>query len=107
MANPERPIWLTSASSTISAFRRAACGARPRRTLPPSRLYSNRIQATQARLNEAAKLYIAAVRRNQHELFDPQALGFEFTMEQIEVRAIDLQPDLFDDYWAAEPDGAH
>ena len=30
-----------------------------------------------------------------------QALGFEFTVEQIELRAMDLQPDLFED-WALE-----
>jgi len=64
-------------------------------------LQQPRIQATQARLNEAARLYISAVRRNKQEQFDPQALGFEFTLEQIELRAIDIQPDLFDD-WAAE-----
>jgi hypothetical protein len=34
-------------------------------------------------------------------LFDPEALGFEFTLEQIELRALDLQPDLFHD-WAVE-----
>src|SRR3974390_1839450 len=65
-------------------------------------LQQPRIQATQARLNEAARLYISAVHQNRHEEFDPEALGFEFTLEQIEVRAIELQPDLFDDYWAAE-----
>src|SRR3974390_400128 len=50
-------------------------------------LQQPRIQATQARLNEAARLYISAVRRNKQE--------------QFELRAIDIQPDLFDD-WAAE-----
>src|SRR3974390_929076 len=60
-----------------------------------------RIQETQARLNEAAKLYISAVHQNRHAEFDPEALGFEFTLEQIELRAIDIQPDLFHD-WAAE-----
>jgi hypothetical protein len=58
-----------------------------------------------ARLNEAAQLYIAAVHQNQQELFDPEALGFEFTLEQIEVRAIEIQPDLFHD-WAVELDSA-
>jgi len=41
------------------------------------------------------------VSRNQHDLFDPEALGFEFTLAQIELRAIELQPDLFLD-WASE-----
>ena len=65
-------------------------------------LQQPRLQATQARLNEAAKLYINAVRGNKQEQFDPEALGFEFTLEQIEVRAIELQPDLFHD-WAVCP----
>jgi len=32
----------------------------------------------------------------------PAKLGFEFSLAQIEVRAIDLQPDLFAD-WAPMP----
>jgi hypothetical protein len=36
------------------------------------------------------------VSRNQHEQFDPKALGFEFTRQQIEVRALELQRRLFD-----------
>jgi hypothetical protein len=43
-------------------------------------LQQPRLQASQARLN-------LAVRRNQQEQFDPAALGFEFTSEQIELRA--------------------
>jgi len=60
-----------------------------------------RLLRARSRLNEAAKLYISAVHQNKHELYDPEALGFEFTIAQIEVRAIELQPDLFQD-WAAE-----
>ena len=67
-------------------------------------LQQPRIQATQARLNEAARLYINAVHQNRQEQFDPEALGFEFTVEQIELRALDLQPDLFHD-WAVEQEG--
>jgi hypothetical protein len=65
-------------------------------------LQEPRLQAMQARLNEAVTLYINAVRSNCQQEYDPKALGFEFTIEQIEVRAIELQPDLFDDYWAAD-----
>jgi hypothetical protein len=65
-------------------------------------LQQPRLLRARAELNEAAKLYIAAVRGNKQDQFDPKFLGFEFTMEQIELRAIELQPDLFDDYWAAE-----
>jgi hypothetical protein len=64
-------------------------------------LQQPRIQETQARLNEAARLYINAVHRNQQQEYDPEALGFEFTIEQIEVRALELVPDLFHE-WAAE-----
>jgi len=44
-------------------------------------LQQPRIQATQARLNETARLYINAVHSGQQEKFDPKALGFEFTQE--------------------------
>ena len=60
-----------------------------------------RLRETESCLNEAAELYIAAVHQNRHELYDPEALGFEFSIAQIEVRAIEIQPDLFED-WAAE-----
>ena len=60
-------------------------------------LQQPRLLETHSRLNEAAKLYISAVHQKQRELFDPEALGFEFTVEQIELRALDLQPDLFHD----------
>ena len=56
-------------------------------------LQQPRIQATQARLNEASRLYISAVHQNRHEEFDPEALGFEFTLEQIELRARQLGTD--------------
>jgi hypothetical protein len=64
-------------------------------------LQQPRLLKTQARLDEAAQFYIAAVHSNRHERFDPAALGFEFSLAQIEVRAIDLEPDLFHD-WAIE-----
>jgi hypothetical protein len=58
-------------------------------------------RARAARLNEAAKAYIEAVHRHENGEFEPKALGFEFTLEQIEMRALDLEPDLFAE-WAAE-----
>jgi hypothetical protein len=64
-------------------------------------LQQPRIKATQARLDEAARLYINAVHQNRQQEYDPEALGFEFTLEQIEVRAIDIEPDLFHE-WAME-----
>ena len=53
-------------------------------------LQQPRIQATQARLNQAALLYIDAVHQNKQEQYDPEALGFEFTMAQIELRALEI-----------------
>jgi hypothetical protein len=67
-------------------------------------LQQPRLQKAQARLDEAARLYINAVHQNRQEEYDPEALGFEFTLEQIEVRAIDIEPDLFHD-WAVENAG--
>jgi hypothetical protein len=64
-------------------------------------LQQPRLQKAQARLNEAAQLYINAVHTNRQEEYDPEALGFEFTIAQIELRALDLQPDLFHD-WAVQ-----
>ena len=81
------------ATSCLNALRTGLTG-------PPGSA-ATRIQATQARLNEAVRLYINAVRANRQAEYDPAALGFEFTLEQIELRALDLQPDLFHD-WAVE-----
>jgi hypothetical protein len=64
-------------------------------------LQQPRLHARRASLDEAAKLYINAVRSGRQEEFDPEALGFEFTIEEIEMRALDLEPDLFRN-WAAE-----
>ena len=60
-----------------------------------------RLLLARSRLNEAAQLYIAAVHQNKHALYDPEALGFEFSIAQIELRALDLEPDLFQD-WVTE-----
>jgi hypothetical protein len=42
-----------------------------------------------------------AVKEKDNDDFDLGQFGFEFSLEQIEVRAIELKPDLFDAYWAA------
>jgi hypothetical protein len=65
-------------------------------------LQQPRLQASEARLNQAAKLYINAVHSGRQEQFDPEALGFEFTSDQIELRAIEIQPDLFHDWAVAQ-----
>jgi hypothetical protein len=62
-------------------------------------LQENRKRQTKARLDEAARQYIQAVREDRQDDFDdPAKLGFEFSLEQIEVRAMELDPDLFADW---------
>jgi hypothetical protein len=58
-------------------------------------------QEAKARLNKAARVYMEAVKEETNDDFDLGQFGFEFSLEQIEVRAIELKPDLFDAYWAA------
>ncbi len=61
-------------------------------------LQAARQQAEQARLDQAARDYIVAVQDDTYDDFDPAALGFEFSLEQIELRAMDLDPNLFAEY---------
>jgi hypothetical protein len=58
-----------------------------------------RAQGAKARLGKAARLYIQAVKENRNGNFDLGQFGFEFSIEQIEVRALEMKPDLFDEYW--------
>ena len=69
-------------------------------------LQEPRIRETEARLNEAAQAYFLAVRRNQHESFDPKALGFDFTVDQVQQRALAFSPDMFRDRTAARDSAA-
>ena len=62
-------------------------------------LQEKRKRQAKARLDEAARQYIQAVHENRHNDFEPAELGFDFSIEQIEVRAIDLKPDLFAAYY--------
>jgi hypothetical protein len=62
-------------------------------------LQEQRRRKRQARLDEAARDYIQAVHEDRQDDFDdPSKLGFEFSLAEIEVRAIDLKPDLFADW---------
>src|SRR5215469_978548 len=58
--------------------------------------------AAQARLDQAAKLYIQAVHEGTHGEWEAQHPGFEFSVAQVEVRAIDIQPDLFEEWALAQ-----
>jgi hypothetical protein len=61
-------------------------------------LQDRRKRETQARLNKAAWQYVAAVRDNTYHDFEPVKLGFEFSLDEIEVRAMELDKKLFADY---------
>jgi hypothetical protein len=71
-----------------------------------------RKRQAKARLDEAAYQYIAAVHDGTYHTFDPAAVsaqasgavvrgsknGFEFSLAQIELRAMEIDPNLFADY---------
>jgi hypothetical protein len=62
-------------------------------------LQALRRRKRQARLDVAARDYIQAVHEDrQDDWDDPSKLGFEFSLAEIEVRAIDLDPTLFADW---------
>ncbi|MBV9501972.1 MAG: hypothetical protein JO138_21585, partial [Acidobacteriaceae bacterium] len=72
---------------------------RERDTETLKELRYRRAEGAKARLDNAARLYIQAVKENTNGEFDLGQFGFEFSIGQIEVRAIELKPDLFDQYW--------
>ena len=61
-------------------------------------LQEDRKRKAQARLDKAARAYILAVHEGRHDEFEPAELGFEFSLDEIELRAMDIKPDLFADY---------
>ncbi|MBV9612101.1 MAG: hypothetical protein JO091_06495, partial [Acidobacteriaceae bacterium] len=61
-------------------------------------LQDTRKQSEQKRLDELARDYIVAVHEDRQRKFIKAANGFEFSIEQIEVRAMELEPRLFADY---------
>ncbi|HTU45746.1 MAG TPA: hypothetical protein VMF91_11825 [Bryobacteraceae bacterium] len=60
-----------------------------------------RKQHEKKRLTEAARQYIQAVHEERHSEWEPEENGFEFSIEEVEVRAIEIEPDLFAE-WAEE-----
>jgi hypothetical protein len=61
-------------------------------------LQQERQRQAGALLDKAARLYIQAVHQQRHEEFDPAAFGFEFSITEIELRAMQLDHNLFADY---------
>ena len=64
-------------------------------------LQDARKQQAKARLDKAARQYMEAVKEKTNDDFDLGQFGFEFSIDEIEVRAIELRPDLFNEYLAA------
>ena len=52
-----------------------------------------RVSQTEKRLTQIANIYIEHVEEDRE--FNEPEIGFEFTMEQIEVRALEIKPNLF------------
>jgi hypothetical protein len=61
-------------------------------------LQEARRKETKKRLQLAAVDYIQAVYDNTNDQFDLGKFGFEFSLEQIELYAMDLEPELFAEY---------
>jgi len=61
-------------------------------------LQQERQRQADMRLDKIARQYILAVHEDRHEDFEPSAFGFEFSLEEIELRAMHLDPFLFADY---------
>ncbi|MBV9009818.1 MAG: hypothetical protein JO354_11740, partial [Verrucomicrobia bacterium] len=61
-------------------------------------LQNERKRQVQARLDSIARDYIVAVHEDRQDEFLEAANGFEFSPDQIEVRAMELDPRLFADY---------
>jgi len=58
-------------------------------------LQENRQRQAKVRLDRAAQQYIQAVREHRHNEWEPEDFGFEFSLGQVEVRALEIQPHLF------------
>lgn len=61
-------------------------------------LQENRKRQERVRLDKAAHQYIQAVYEGTHQQWTPEDFGFEFSLAQIELRAMDIDTGLFADY---------
>jgi len=57
---------------------------------------ADRKNQARRRLDAAANAYIKAVDENRNDKFDLGEFGFEFSMEEIEIRALEIRPLLFE-----------
>lgn len=72
---------------------------RDKDTISLQKLQEDRKREERTRLTAAAQQYIA-VHKEQHMDWEPAENGFEFSIEQIETRALEMEPKLFAK-WAA------
>ncbi len=61
-------------------------------------LQDYRKQQAKLSLDKAARQYIVAVHEDTYHDFKPAELGFEFSLEEIEVRAMEIDSKLFAEY---------
>jgi hypothetical protein len=74
---------------------------REKDTAALKKLQDDRKREERNHLTKAAKLYIQAVHEDRHAGWEPNDFGFEFSIEQVELHALAIEPDLFAE-WAAE-----
>jgi hypothetical protein len=61
-------------------------------------LQEKRRRREKAQLDEAARQYTQAVHEGRNHEWNPKEFGFEFSISEIELRAMDLDPNLFAEY---------
>src|SRR5215469_3739812 len=62
--------------------------------------------AAQSRLDHAAKQYLQAAHHGTHGELEAQHPGFGFSLEKVELRALDIEPDLFEEWALAQQEEA-
>jgi hypothetical protein len=85
---------LTNLSIQESRLRRQ----REKDTAALRELQDERKAQAQARLDNVARKYIVAAHEDRQDGFIESVNGFEFSLAEIEVRAMEIDPDLFADY---------
>ena len=76
---------------------------REKDTAALEKLQVDRKAAKNRRLNEAAQSLIQAVEEERDEHWKPEKFGFEFSLAEIEVRALEIKPHLFAAWYEANP----
>ncbi len=77
---------------------------REKDTAALQQLQSERRSEAKRRLQQAAEHYIKAVEAETNEDWTPEQFGFEFSIDEIEARALEIEPSLFDAWYARNPE---